>query len=395
MKEYYGWYYMLGMVFEVKLDHDELVAMVPYVPPGYEIVLQSVGDDIFRMQGGPLDGGQMRFRRNSSGEVVSIQAEEFELARIPAETAEELPIVERFQAPAFELTEKKASDFTDLLGAVLERQDGGWIDYDLPYPKHEFIQYLTDQDQLIFHGSNHMDIELFEPVRKSIELRDNSGRGNVQGVYGTQDGLWAMFFAIVDRSRLRGSIRNGVMYFQERRSEDPSETSRLAVYNFSINQEQLAEQPYTAGALYLFPRTNFTRLRMGNSDSNEWVSELPVSPIARLKIEPADFPFLSQISGHDDSELIQWGTLGQRVRECAVAANLQADQLTIQLPYTADMSQLVEEFTRLNRVFVPAVRINVLPGAESLALVLDHLPPAYRQTLSESYRDLLRTDQAE
>ena len=95
MKEYFGWYYMMGMVFEVKFTGGELVAAVPFVPPGYEIVLHPVGSDIFRMQGGPLDGGRIWFRRSSAGEVVSIQADEFELARVPAEKMADLVVVER------------------------------------------------------------------------------------------------------------------------------------------------------------------------------------------------------------------------------------------------------------------------------------------------------------
>ncbi len=46
-----------------------------------------------------------------------------------------------------------------------------------------------------------------------------------------------MFFAVVDRSRLRGSIRNGVVYLQNEAGE------ALAVYNFSLNQDQLAKRP--------------------------------------------------------------------------------------------------------------------------------------------------------
>ena len=298
-------------------------------------------------------------------------------------------------APSYDLTEDRDAAYNALLDTAFLQQDGSWIDYDLPFPKHEFIQYLTAQDLLIFHGSNVLDISLFEPVRKSIELRDHTGRGNVQGVYGTHDALWAMFFAIVDRSRLQGSIHNGVLYFHRRRSVSSAKPSKLAVYNFSINKDQLADRPYQTGALYLLSRSTFVRLHMGEGFANEWASELPVSPIARLKVNPQDFPFLEQIRGHDDSELIQWNTLGQRIRESAAAASLDLDRFTIQLPDNPEMVQVLAEFIRLHEIFMPAAGLNVRPSGAHLELVIDRLPPAYRQTLSESYRDLLDSDPLE
>ena len=32
-----------------------------------------------------------------------------------------------------------------------------------------------------------------------MEMMDETGRGNIAGVYGTHNGLWSMFFAIIDR----------------------------------------------------------------------------------------------------------------------------------------------------------------------------------------------------
>ena len=64
-----------------------------------------------------------------------------------------------------------------------------------------------------------MEIDEFQPARKSMELYDETGRGNLQAVYGTHDGLWAMFFAIIDRPNLQGSIRNGVTYFKNQAGE--------------------------------------------------------------------------------------------------------------------------------------------------------------------------------
>jgi hypothetical protein len=219
-------------------------------------------------------------------------------------------------------------------------------------------------------------------VRKSYELRDETGRGNLQAVYGTHDGLWAMFFAIVDRANLRGSIRNGVMYFHNRQGD------RIAVYNFSVNQEQLAGKPWREGSLYLLPRTTFERLKMTEKAyANEWASRDAVKPLARLIVQPEDFPFLDRIDGHDDGELLRLGVLSKQIRASAQRALLQEDRFTVILP--AGLERDLDEYIMLQRILMPAAHFSVTPSKGELALEITRIPPAYRQILSEDYAELL------
>jgi len=234
---------------------------------------------------------------------------------------------------------------------------------------------------VIFHGSNNPDIETFVPIRKSVELRDETGRGNLQAVYGTHDGLWSMFFAIVDRPNLRGSIRNGVMYFHNREGEP------LAVYNFSINQDQLSEKPWREGTLYFLPRDTFVRLRLiENVYANEWASEQEVKPIAKLHLQPEDFPFLEQIGGHDDGELMRLGALSKAIRAAARSASLEDDRFTVTLP--GDIEGL-EEYVKLQRVFTPAAQFSITSADDEMILQITSLPPAVRQVIRNDYKDLL------
>ena len=383
-EDYFGIYYFMGTVFTVKQVGDQLVSSIAGVPDGYEIIMISVGGDSFEMQGGPIDDSTIRFVRDASGAVTGIDTGVFSFEKIEEQALEDLPIVERLLPPEYNLTMEKREQFDSLLKSSLEEANGDWIDYDMPYPVHEFVQYITTQDRVIFHGSNKTDIETFKPVRKSVELRDETGRGNVQGVYGTHDGLWAMFFSVVDRKRLQGSIRNGVMYFHNRSGD------RLAVYNFSINQEQLAEQPYTPGALYLLPRETFVRLMLTpESYANEWASDKPVQPCARLLIQPDDFPFLEQISGHDDSELLRLEAIGKEIRKNAISASLVGDRFVVTLPVDAPVVYQLEEYVATQRVMSPAADYSVEQGGEIVRLVISSLPPAMQQTLAESYMELL------
>lgn len=251
-QDYAGFYYMFGFQMNVLEVEGRLAAAVPYVPAGFEIYLEPLtpqenGGDHFRMQGGPLDGSLAEFLRGEDGSVRAIRVEQFELTRLTPDQAAGLSMVKRLIAPPLRLTPEKQAAFQSLLDETLASSVGGAFDYILPYPKYEFVQYAMAQEVYIFHGSNNRTIDVFIPTRTSVELYDRRGIGNQQAVYGTHDGLWSMFFAVVDRARLRGSIRNGVMYFHNQSGE------RLAIYNFSINQEQLHEKPWTAGALYFLP----------------------------------------------------------------------------------------------------------------------------------------------
>ena len=380
---YFGLYYFMGMAMNVHEKNGQLLAAVPDVPEGFEVVLEPLEGDNFRMHGGPLDGETVTFTRNDKGEVASAQTGGLELVKVSPEATKDLQITRRVLAPEFELTPEKEAAFSTLLKNTLEKAEGGWIAYDLSYPKHEFIQYVIAQDVVIFHGSNHDDIETFSPVRKSYELRDETGRGNLQAVYGTHDGLWSMFFAIVDRPNLRGSIRNGVMYFHNQ------EGKTLAVYNFSINQDQLPEKPWRQGTLYFLPRDTFVRLKMTeNSYSNEWGSEQEVKPIAKLSLEPEDFPFLDMIDGHDDGELMRLGELSKAIRETALNAKLDQDKLSVTIPVNMEG---LDEYIKLQRTYMPAVKITITSSKDTQILELSSLPPAYRQALSNEYADLLKT----
>ena len=381
---YWGIYYYMGVALEVKTVHDQLVASVPGVPDGFEILLEPIGEDSFRMQGGPLDRSSVTFTRDLAGAVGGARCGPFELTRITPDDLAALPVIDRLVAPDLELSLTQRAYFEELLQSCMERADGGWIAYELPYPKHAFVQYLTTRDLFIFHGSNNTEIETFVPVRKSMELRDQTGRGNLQAVYGTHDGLWAMFFAVVDRARLEGSIRNGVMYFNDRYGE------RLSVYNFSINQEQLAQRPYTEGALYLLPRDTFVRLKLTQeSYANEWASEQPVRPYAKLLLQPQDFPFLEQIGGHDDSQLVRLSTLSHAIRAAAIAATLQGDRFQVTLSAEAEVLAQLDDYVTLSKVLAPAARFEVQKTAGGAILVISALPPAMQQLMRDAYQELL------
>ena len=203
---YEGYFALQEMTVQVQIVDDKLTVAFPGVPPGFEVILLPQGaSHTFLMQGGPGNGATAVFTLDDAGNAASIEVGgDFTLTRTDAPPAPDGLTGQGLLAPELDLTPEKESAFRALLDEVLTERNGRFLDFQLPYPKHEFLQYAAMQDQFIFHGSKKPDIELFSTKRTSMEMNDTSGRGNLQAVYGTHDGLWPMFFAVIDRENLTG-----------------------------------------------------------------------------------------------------------------------------------------------------------------------------------------------
>lgn len=193
--------------------------------------------------------------------------------------------------------------FDDLLNAALGSDGCPTIEYSLPWPKWQFLCHIADQHDIALHGSGDPTIELFEP-RQANDLTDF---GNQKAIYAAADGLWAMFFAIVDRERVHSLVNACISL------TDEAKTVHGPYYIFSVSQSALASQPWRSGTVYLLPRKTFTSQPSITFGSNEvhtaqLASLAPVQPLAKLSVTPADFPFLASIRGHDDERLQDYAT---------------------------------------------------------------------------------------
>lgn len=203
--------------------------------------------------------------------------------------------------PTVDFDEKANAAFDNLLNATLSESECPAIPYDLPWPKWQFLCHLADHHNLAVHGSGDPNIVLFEP-RKSTDLNEF---GNQKAVYAASDGLWAMFFAIVDRARVN-SITNACV-----RLVDETGEVHGPYYVFSVSQSALPNQPWRTGTVYLLPRKPFINqspLAFGSSQVQiaQLASFEPVKPLAKLTVTPQDFPFLLQIRGHVDERLQEY-----------------------------------------------------------------------------------------
>jgi hypothetical protein len=205
--------------------------------------------------------------------------------------------------PSVNFDEGAQNAFDELLDTTLRLGGCPTIEYTLPFPKWQFLCHLGDRHDIALHGSGDPDIALFEP-RQSNDLNEF---GNQKAIYAAADGLWAMFFAVVDRERVT-SITNACV-----RLGDETGILHGPYYVFSISQSALPGQPWRTGTLYLLSRSTFiTQPPMAFGSYQVHIAQLasfvPVQPLAKLTVTPEDFPFLMQIRGHDDQRLQEYAT---------------------------------------------------------------------------------------
>lgn len=201
--------------------------------------------------------------------------------------------------PHSQISDIDRQSFDHLWQSTLELGENPVINYTLQTPKWQFLSYLADTHGIVFHGSGNSDIMRFEP-RQSNDLNEF---GNQKAVYASSDGIWAMFFAIIDRIGYHMTISNACI-----RLKAPDGTINGPFYYFSVSQQFIKQEPWKGGTVYLLPPDSFMvepSMQFGPYEVliAQLASLAVVRPLARLAVTPGDFPFLANIRGHDDQRL--------------------------------------------------------------------------------------------
>ena len=367
--------YLLGPEAVVVIERDGEPALSTLgVPEEYAARLVPDGS-AFRIDGGVLAGTSVSFADGDPcpGGLIGGM---LPLARAPEEM--EFPGGRGLQAPVLDVTPAEEERFRTLLEEIRIDPEGGLLDVE--GPRWRFVEWLTRQDAVIFHGSPKPDIEVFAPVRKSVEIQDIAGTGNLAAVYGTPSGLWALWFAVLDRSDLHGSIQNGVLRWTNREGRD------LDVYFFSVHHEYVGREIWRPGTLYLLPREQFRPLPFfpGGPDSFEWASADEVRPLKRIAVEPEDFPFRDQVGGHDDSAVIDADRLSDVVLSHVRGARRIEGGLELAIAWDDDVAGVFDDYVALTANLTPDVERRLVSRSAADATLEVRAPEGFLQSFELS-----------
>jgi hypothetical protein len=201
-------------------------------------------------------------------------------------------------APDLNLHPAAVQAFEALYQSTLSTGTASEVSYTLPYPKYLFLEYLVQQHTVMLHGSPLHDLQVLKPIRHT---RDSREFGDQAAIYSTQDSLWAMFFALLNKSELQGPIMNGAIHLQS------DEGDIIRRYFYCVDAGSLTRGPWHPGAIYIMPGDGFDADPDHQGATNgsytmlctHWLKRSEVQPLARLAVVPQDFPFLNQVWGYD------------------------------------------------------------------------------------------------
>lgn len=208
--------------------------------------------------------------------------------------------------PAPPLTPAEQAQCDEALAEMLAQGPDTPYRYTLPIPKWQFLCHLTDHRRLMLHGSNDHQLKQLIP-RKASDLNEF---GAQMAVYAAGDGIWPMYFAIVDRKRVPTLINACIRLVDA----DGHESGPL--YQFSISRQAAPHKPFVAGMIYVLPSETFKpepvypfgalHVRVA-----QWASHAAVAPLGKLVVLPEDFPFLARMLNHDDERLGEYAAAMQ------------------------------------------------------------------------------------
>jgi hypothetical protein len=166
----------------------------------------------------------------------------------------------------------------------------------LPVPTWAFLIWLNRSQKYLMHGTGDPSITVFEPRQSN----DVGWFGNRNAVYAASDGIWSMFYAILNRPAVPMSIHNAAVRLETNPVQD--------IYFFSVSDTAITQGAFHQGWVYILPRAGFeqepSQVREGvKVQAHHWASLQAVKPLFRVAVDAADFPFLKEIRAHNDEIL--------------------------------------------------------------------------------------------
>jgi hypothetical protein len=211
------------------------------------------------------------------------------------------PLGDCLKPPVLTISDQAAADFEALFQGARATGPSAQIVYRLIYPKYLFLHYLAQTHGLMLHGSPVHGLAILNPERQTHDVREFADQA---AVYATQDPLWSMFFAVLDKSKVKTGISNAAIHLLH------DDGAYLRFYYFTVDEPSLRQHPWGPGAVYIMPATGFeadpdqlgAKVGPYTMQVTHWIHRGAITPLAWLPLEPEDFPFIDQIWGYDVDE---------------------------------------------------------------------------------------------
>ncbi len=209
------------------------------------------------------------------------------------------------EGPPYVIDAARREAFEELIQAA-KSGDGSLTSSSCPYPMHELLTYLVVEHGLLLHGSNDADLTELEP-RPASDYRTE-----LLAVVATDDGIWPIFYAVLDRRQRNVDHEGGTDGDEVNVFTACTQLGRAPrmrrFYMFAVfGADPRESTAWTRGAVYALPRESFRR-----EWGNEWVSDVPVRPVLRVLVGPDDFPLRGSVLAATPDDR---GSINRRLRE--------------------------------------------------------------------------------
>ncbi|CAM3864789.1 hypothetical protein [Deinococcus frigens] len=188
------------------------------------------------------------------------------------------------EAPEHDLTAAELAVFAAAWGA----RDVSLLPPQLP--RWLFLQWLTGQGYLL-HGSQQGGVTRFEPRTPPDRSPDEFSKRS--GVFAASDGLWALMYALRDRTRVQRILNMAL-----RLAGDTGWSSTQYFLSFAPRENGVVgpRELLAPGFVYVLPRVGFEQMPpyfwpdLAEVLEPHWVSPSAVKPLLCIPVRPADFP---------------------------------------------------------------------------------------------------------
>lgn len=169
-------------------------------------------------------------------------------------------------------------------------------------PRWVFLGWLAREGWLL-HGSARGDLTLFEPRTPHDLSPDEFSKR--KGVFAASDGLWALMYALRDRSRVRRMLNSALQVWEGNRWSRMRYFLSFAPQDPAVTDGRSLLAP---GFVYVLPPDGFEQMPpyewpgVGRVREPHWVNPNPVKPLLCVPVSPADFPLPVRV--HDATRVV-------------------------------------------------------------------------------------------